>query len=140
MYLVFKLETVCFFIHVMYIHVINWLTSIAFPIELNKKEIDVIIVPSGDYCVVSFLCSDSEFLIWWQCFVEKLVEKMIHIKINIFKFCKTSKNACTTWSGFTIMQHWFRNIYRILNCLLFQVHEPKQKVDLTKYLENHKFW
>lgn len=39
--------------------------------ELNKKEIDVIIVPSGDYCVV---------------------------------------------------------------------HEPKQKVDLTKYLENHKFW
>ena len=28
-----------------------------------------------------------------------------------------------------------------LNCLyLFQVHEPKQKVDLTKYLENHKFW
>ncbi|XP_068727765.1 kinesin-like protein KIF2A [Montipora capricornis] len=39
--------------------------------ELNKKEVDVIIVPSGDYCVV---------------------------------------------------------------------HEPKQKVDLTKYLENHKFW
>ena len=53
-----------FCIHVMYIHVINWLTSIAFPIELNKKEIDVIIVPSGDYCVVSFLCSDSEFIIW----------------------------------------------------------------------------
>lgn len=39
--------------------------------ELNKKEIDVIIVPKGDYCVV---------------------------------------------------------------------HEPKLKVDLTKYLENHKFW
>ena len=54
----------CFCIHVMYIHVINCLTSIAFPIELNKKEIDVIIVPSGDYCVVSFLYSDSEFLIW----------------------------------------------------------------------------
>ncbi|XP_074611719.1 kinesin-like protein KIF2A isoform X1 [Acropora palmata] len=39
--------------------------------EHSKKEVDVIIVPSGDYCVV---------------------------------------------------------------------HEPKQKVDLTKYLENHKFW
>jgi len=39
--------------------------------ELSKKEIDVIIVPNGDYCIV---------------------------------------------------------------------HEPKQKVDLTKYLENHKFW
>lgn len=39
--------------------------------ELNKKEIDVIIVPKGDYCVI---------------------------------------------------------------------HEPKLKVDLTKYLENHKFW
>ena len=49
----------------MYIHVINRLTSIiAFPIELNKKEIDVIIVPSGDYCVVSFQFTDSEFLIW----------------------------------------------------------------------------
>jgi len=47
----------------MCIHVINCLTSTAFPIELNKKEIDVIIVPSGDYCVVSFPCSDSEFLI-----------------------------------------------------------------------------
>lgn len=39
--------------------------------ELNKKEIDVVIVPKGDYCVI---------------------------------------------------------------------HEPKLKVDLTKYLENHKFW
>ena len=54
----------CFFIHVKFIHVINCLTSIAFPIELNKKEIDVIIVPSGDYCVVSFQFTDSEFLIW----------------------------------------------------------------------------
>ena len=61
----------CFFIHVKLIHVVNCLTSIAFPIELNKKEIDVIIVPSGDYCVVSFLCSDSEFIIWRRCFVEK---------------------------------------------------------------------
>ena len=59
----------------MHIHVINRLTSIAFPIELNKKEIDVIIVPSGDYCVVSFQFTDSEFLIWWWYFVEKLVKK-----------------------------------------------------------------
>ena len=51
----------CFFIHVKFIHVINCLTSIAFPIELNKKEIDVIIVPSGDYCVVSFQYSAVSF-------------------------------------------------------------------------------
>lgn len=64
MYLILKVRNCVFFYSCQVHSLINCLTSIAFPIELNKKEIDVIIVPSGDYCVVSFQYSDSEFLIW----------------------------------------------------------------------------